>query len=69
MSKSILFIDTPENCDKCIFRGRKINKYICKGTQEFIKHISSKPDWCPLCEIPEKYSAFYMEDEILKGKE
>ena len=57
MSKSILVIDTPENCYNCgIRRG-----YSCGGVSgtfgtgkdidDFRLH---KPDWCPLKEFPKK---------------
>ena len=89
MSKSILVIDTPENCNECELRaltecdydkefycvanGENVEEFVCSKT---------KPDWCPLRDLPEKkeenkYHNNYERgivdgfnaciDEILKG--
>ena len=82
MSKSILVIDTPSSCEKCNFQQfaicHAVRKSIC-GTPTDLK---SKPDWCPLRELPEKkeirldhalheYERGYNAciDELLKGEE
>ena len=53
MNKSILIIDTPENCYNCGIR----KGYLCGGVGGlFGKSLSvnlEKPDWCPLKEISE----------------
>lgn len=69
MSKSVLVIDTPENCVDCIFcqeYGIGSRKYAyCYATngdsENDMKLIDcmygyrqSKPDWCPLKPLPEK---------------
>lgn len=64
MSKSILVIDTPENCESCPFcRGWnvcKIMKYLKKEkiiSSYIVDHQifeGGKPDWCPLRDFPEK---------------
>ncbi len=52
MSKSVLVIDTPENCKSCIhistFRA------FCRINCRDIKDTSAKPDWCPLKPLPER---------------
>lgn len=58
MSKSILVIDTPRNCEDCRLMGRNCNgKYCSPGryfrpgelTSDF--NVIGKPDWCPLRDI------------------
>lgn len=51
MSKSILVIDTPENCVKCDLK----DGYFCGKTKRWIdEDCFPKPDWCPLRELPKK---------------
>lgn len=51
MSKSILVIDTPENCAKCDLK----DGYFCGITKRWIdEDCFLKPDWCPLRDLPEK---------------
>lgn len=60
MSKSVLVIDTPENCDKCKIRA--INLAWCNVARKSTSHYTNgkpiderkRPDWCPLRELPEK---------------
>lgn len=54
MSKSVLVIDTPENCCSCYLRGFTLNLQYCRGKKKDIKDTSTKPDWCPLKPLPEK---------------
>lgn len=55
MSKSVLVMNTPENCKSCIhistFRA------FCRINCRDIKDIGTKPDWCPLKPLPEKMKA------------
>ena len=55
MSKSVLVIDTPENCRSCYLRGFTLNLQYCRGKLKDIKDTSVKPDWCPLNPLPEKF--------------
>ena len=53
MSKAILVIDTPENCEECplMFEVEgKEGANICRGCQKysFNTDASKKPEWCPL---------------------
>lgn len=60
MEKSILVIDTPENCIDChchftydngqVWCGKKDKELLEDDIETF------KPDWCPLQDIPEKKS-------------
>lgn len=60
MSKSVLVIDTPENCDKCKIRA--INLAWCNISRKSTSHHPSgkpmdernRPDWCPIKPLPEK---------------
>lgn len=50
MSKSILVIDTPENCRECKFS--EYQGIVCRamGLNKAHNNADSKPDWCPLAE-------------------
>lgn len=52
MSKSVLVIDTPENCDSCMYVG--VFHAFCKINCRDIKDLSTRSDWCPLKPLPEK---------------
>lgn len=49
MSKAILVIDMPSSCFDCKLQDW-LNCRIAKGCHTG----KSRPDWCPLCELPEK---------------
>lgn len=74
MSKSVLVIDTPETCVDCIFCQEYSTKsreyaycYVTNGDSEndmkpidcIYGYRQSKPDWCPLMELPEKDNGDY----------
>lgn len=84
MSKSVLIMDTPETCLDCMFclefdegvDGR------CSVVPEdeyngFFRRIEcdggycqSKPNWCPLKEVPEEeHDVYYKMDEYNDGYE
>lgn len=55
MSKSILVIDTPENCEQCRFSG--CDEDVCCLEDQLIserEYFDKKPDWCPLKDVPDK---------------
>lgn len=52
MSKSVLVMETPENCKSCIHIGTFI--HFCRVNCRDIEDPSVKPDWCPLKPLPEK---------------
>lgn len=70
MSKSVLVIDTPENCYDCPFGTEYCGNYNYEGNCELAECLGnimtliteehygckseSKPDWCPLKPLPEK---------------
>ena len=51
MSKSVLGIDTPENCGKCNF----ISVFWCRAIHcRRVPNNDVIPGWCPLKPLPEK---------------
>lgn len=74
MSRSIVVVDTPETCVNCIFcqeYGIGSKKYaycyVTNGDSEndmklidcIYGYCQSKPDWCPLMDLPEKDNGDY----------
>lgn len=61
MSKSILVIDTAENCNECVLHALTENDYdkefYCVVNGKIVEEFAcnrTKPDWCPLRDFPEK---------------
>lgn len=57
MSKSILVIDTPENCNECQFSTERLcGNGRCTLNKDCSNIIpaNGKPDWCPLRDLPKK---------------
>ena len=56
MNKSILVINTPDDCRECPLCGEDYMTYrnYCRITNNYIRTMD-KPDWCPLKLVPEKY--------------
>ena len=57
MSKAILVIDMPQNCDVCDFARMVNGKISCAipGCGYDVKdYITCRPEECPLRELPEK---------------
>lgn len=50
MSKSVLVINTPENCGKCRF----VNEFWCRANGRILPQYDEIPGWCPLKSLPEK---------------
>lgn len=51
MSKSVLVIDTPEDCGKCKF----ISEFWCRAMNgRRVPNNDVIPNWCPLKPLPEK---------------
>lgn len=81
MSKSVLVIDTPENCLDCRFcyeldEGVEACCSISDDDEDasLMKKIDcehgycqGKPDWCPLMDLPEKYNFDDQYDEYYTG--
>lgn len=60
MNKSVLVMNTPENCKSCIH----ISTFypFCRINCRDIKDTSTKPDWCPLKPLPEKMTGVVQTD-------
>lgn len=81
MSKSVLVMDTPETCLDCMFcfernEGVEAHCSVVSGDEYsgFFRTIDceggycqSKPDWCPLKEVPEEEYNDYKYDEYCDG--
>jgi hypothetical protein len=51
VSKSVLVLDTPENCGKCKF----ISEFWCRAMDgRRVPNNDVIPNWCPLKPLPEK---------------
>ena len=53
MSKSVLVIDTSEDCESCVLHGGIFHSF-CKINCRDIADYNVKPDWCPLKPLPDK---------------
>lgn len=62
MSKSVLVIDTPENCYSCCLHEPIRNWAYCAAKLKRIEDSSVKPDWCPLKPLPEKMTGVAQTD-------
>lgn len=59
MSKSVLVIDTPENCGKCKF----ISEFWCRAMNgRRVPNNDVIPNWCPLKPLPEKMTGVAQTD-------
>lgn len=59
MSKSVLVIDTPENCGKCKF----ISGFWCRAMGDRrVPNNDAIPNWCPLKPLPEKITRVAVTD-------
>ena len=56
MSKSVLVMETPEDCYSCYLRKFIRGLPYCAVKLEHIKDSNIKPDWCPLKPLP-KYKS------------
>ena len=80
MSKAILVMDMPKSCYEC-----KLQDWLTCRIAKKCNTSHSRPDWCPLRELPEKNTKNYSDgykygkgyqdgynaciDELLKGEE
>lgn len=76
MSKAVLVMDMPENCENCACKYPSYKDdalYDCAITGKTIPinggRYGEKPDWCPLRELPEKMEVCgkYNSDYYAKG--
>lgn len=66
MSKSVLVIDTPENCGKCKF----ISDFWCRAIHcRRVPKNDVIPGWCPLKPLPEKKEYIVPIDNVESQKD
>lgn len=59
MSKSVLVIDTPEDCGKCKF----ISEFWCRAMNgRRVPNNDVIPNWCPLKPLPEKMTGVVLTE-------
>ncbi|RGS15841.1 hypothetical protein [Blautia obeum] len=66
MSKSVLVMDTPENCGKCKF----ISGFWCRAMNgRRVPNNDVIPNWCPLKPLPEKKEYIVPIDNVEANKD
>lgn len=60
MAKAVLIVDMPEDCTMCKFWNTDDDECYATGSEELSLGDceKTKPDWCPLRELPEKKETF-----------
>ena len=51
MSKGIIIVDIPRDCRDCPMRSLADDCICGRNVMEY-RHNKSKPDWCPIKELP-----------------
>ena len=70
MSILIKGVEMPKNCVSCklwmmqIIGGKGFD--ICRASDKFVNAPYSKPDWCPLVEVPEQHGRLISADELIE---
>lgn len=56
MAKAVLIMDMPDDCIMCKFQNTDDDECYATGSEELSlgDFEKTKPDWCPLRELPEK---------------
>lgn len=66
MSKSVLVMDTPENCGKCKF----ISGFWCRAMNgRRVPNNDVIPNWCPLKPLPERKEYIVPIDNVESQKD
>lgn len=68
MSKSVLVIDTPEDCALCVLRSG-VHHPFCRVNNRDITDLSIRPDWCPLKPLPERKEYIVPIDNVESQKD
>ena len=68
MSKGIIVVDVPECCKCCKYctgiRCAYRAIWCTMKNEPLTNDLKTKPDWCPIKPLPEKYSVNYMMDDV-----
>lgn len=78
MAKAVLIVNMPDDCTMCKFWNTDDDECYATGSEELSLGDceKTKPDWCPLRELPEKketvhsqecYTNSYFTDEMNAG--
>lgn len=72
--KAILVTDMPDNCMECDVKFRDWQTHCCAGDDEKREVWEyaingTKPDWCPLREMPEREHDADLWDDYYRGVE
>ena len=73
MSKAVLVVDMPENCEKCRLCANAkeeqdpIKRCQYYGVGRAVTSENRRPLWCPLKPLPEKDNNSYYPDEYADG--
>ena len=62
MSKSVLVIDTPKNCNSCVLCCGRLYPFCKMNVFRDIEDSDTVPDWCPLKPLPEKITGVAVTD-------
>lgn len=62
MSKSVLVIDTPKNCNSCVLCCGRLYPFCKMNVFRDIEDSDTVPDWCPLKPLPEKITRVAVTD-------
>lgn len=69
MSKAILVVDMPKCCDECDLHYERNCEDYCSIGNEYIdiNVLKTKPNWCPLKEIPKKQQHYSIDETFMRG--
>lgn len=74
MCKAILVMDMPKSCRECPLAQNKSicieESYICSPKRKWVtdKECESRPDWCPLKEMPQKkICKYHIDEKYMRG--
>lgn len=62
MSKSVLVLDTPKNCNSCVLCCGRLYPFCKMNVFRDIEDSDTVPDWCPLKPLPEKITRVAVTD-------
>ena len=62
MSKSVLVLDTPKNCNSCVLCCGRLYPFCKMNVFRDIEDSDTVPDWCPLKPLPEKITRVAITD-------
>ena len=70
MSKAILVMDMPTDCEDCpLFKDGDKGERECKATRKGTEYdyYKTRPSWCPLREVPQKQVNNCLDNTYQRG--